>query len=327
MDCLTLTQRKLIFCCSEECKRIDPSDKEDQIKNLSKQKAEAKEHNKKCSELEADIRAKEAEIGELNTQTDDYFATIQEMKTSIETLTVENEQHILEIKDLKNENFKLSQAPTAVFQDNRDALYTKLYNDLSGVFNAKFSALEALVKRSCSSNSTNNNTVTKCATSANNNNITNNKKFNAPTSTAMHQSNAEMLPTNRRNSRKFSAITSTKATNSAGISAAAILPKTAIFVRKLSNDVSKDNLRYLHDVFDNEEEFTLGELNSKSEDYKCFKIVANNDLETSILDPKNWPIDVEIKKFQFFRHNRSNHSAILGPRIFRHKGRLNQRNY
>lgn len=328
MDCLTLTQRKLVFGCSEECIRSNPSDKEDHIKNLSRQKAETKELNKKCSELGAEIRAKEAEISKLNSQTNNYFATIQEMKISIETLTVDNEQRILEIKDLKNENSKLSQVSTAVFEDNRNVLYTKLYNDLSDVFNAKFSALEAIVKHSSSSKNTNNDTVTKSSTSANINNIyNNNKKLYVQSSTAVQQ-NVDKLPTNKRNSLNFSAITGTKVTNGAGISAATILPKTAIFVRKLANDVSKDNLlQYLHDTFGNEEQFTLEELNSKSGDYKCFKIVANNDLETALLDPENWPIDVEIKKFQSFRHNRSNQSAIFGPRIFRQRNQLNQRNY
>lgn len=329
MDCLTLSQRKLVFSCSEECMGSnlnDENNEDDQIKNLLEQRA------KECSELGAVIRAKEAEISKLNSQTNDFVATIQEMKISIETLTVDCEQHILEIKDLKNENSKLSHAtPTAVFQDDRNALYTKLYNDLSDVFNDKFSALEALVKHSCSGNNTtnnsnndNNDTVTESSISAN----FKNKKFYAQPNNAVQGSSAERLPTYRRNSLKFSAITGTKATNSAGISAAAILPKTAIFVRKLANDVSKDNLlQYLRDTFGNEEQFTLEELNSKSGDYKCFKVVAKNDLETSLLDPKNWPIDVEIKKFQSFRHNRSKQFAASGPRIFRQRNQLNQRNY
>lgn len=83
-------------------------------------------------------------------------------------------------------------------------------------------------------------------------------------------------------------------------------PQTSVLISKVSLDIdSKDLKDYLHNTFGPEERFAIEPLVVKSGEYKSFKVMTRRVLEDALLNPQNWPENIEVKKFSFFRPQQS----------------------
>lgn len=86
------------------------------------------------------------------------------------------------------------------------------------------------------------------------------------------------------------------------IKAANIVPKASIFLSRIDKEVTvADITEHLTSVFDENENFQIEEIAVRSGDYKRFEISSRPEIEKELLDPSNWPNDVIVKKFGFFR--------------------------
>lgn len=105
-------------------------------------------------------------------------------------------------------------------------------------------------------------------------------------------------------------------------------PQTSIFVSKISLEIAElDLVEYLKNNFGHEQKFTVESLEVKSGEYKAFKIMANKNLEDNLLNPNNWPENIIIKKFTFFRAHHP-HSVMPNnrqPKRFNHSNNFQPR--
>lgn len=102
-----------------------------------------------------------------------------------------------------------------------------------------------------------------------------------------------------------SVIIGSKKVNS-GISAAKIQRKTSVFVSRLDSGVSSEDLSdYLKHTFGGTEKYVIDEQLVRSGDYRSYSVEIRLDLLDSFLSPANWPQDVLVKKFRFFRSRQS----------------------
>lgn len=100
-------------------------------------------------------------------------------------------------------------------------------------------------------------------------------------------------------------------------------PQTSIFVSKISLEIADSDLvEYLKNNFGDDQKFTVETLEVKSGEYKAFKIIANKNLEENLLNPNNWPENIIIKKFTFFRA----HQPYSAGSNYRQPRRLNSNN-
>ena len=80
------------------------------------------------------------------------------------------------------------------------------------------------------------------------------------------------------------------------------LPKFTSFVSKLApGTTTEDLLDYLKSTFGESNTFKIDELKVQSQEYCSFKVETDPTLQNTILDLKNWPKGVVVKKFKFFR--------------------------
>ena len=86
------------------------------------------------------------------------------------------------------------------------------------------------------------------------------------------------------------------------ITAVITLPKFTAFVSKLApGTTTEDLLDYLKSTFGESNTFKIDELKVQSQEYCSFKVETDPTLQNTILDLKNWPKGVVVKKFKFFR--------------------------
>ena len=86
----------------------------------------------------------------------------------------------------------------------------------------------------------------------------------------------------------------------------ASIPQTSLFVSKISLEVNEtDLLEYLNKNFGPNEKFKVEKVAVKSEEYNAYKITARKELEDNLLNANNWPENISINKFTFFRPQQS----------------------
>lgn len=101
---------------------------------------------------------------------------------------------------------------------------------------------------------------------------------------------------------QYSPVMGSRKLSNSKVAAAKIVKKTSIYVGRLDMQVSKDDLlSYLRSTFGDDESFTLQEQKVRSGDYRSFRVEARLDLLDKLLCASNWPEDILVKKFRFFR--------------------------
>lgn len=79
-----------------------------------------------------------------------------------------------------------------------------------------------------------------------------------------------------------------------------------MFVSRLDSNVSSGDLgEYLRHTFGSAEKFVIDEQLVRSGDYRSYRVEIRLELLDSFLCPANWPQDVLVKKFRFFRSRQS----------------------
>lgn len=89
---------------------------------------------------------------------------------------------------------------------------------------------------------------------------------------------------------------------SPAITAASLPKKTSIFVSRLDKQVTADDLHlYLTSTFGSDHVFVVEEQTVRTGEYRAFRVQAKLELLSDLLSSSNWPENVLIKKFRFFR--------------------------
>lgn len=89
------------------------------------------------------------------------------------------------------------------------------------------------------------------------------------------------------------------------IVAAKLQKKTSVLISRLDNNVtSEDLVEYMRTTFGNTENYNIEEQKVRSGDYKSYRVEVRVELLDEILCPSNWPEDVLVKKFRFFRRTK-----------------------
>lgn len=102
--------------------------------------------------------------------------------------------------------------------------------------------------------------------------------------------------------RRSRPIVGSKKLDKAKIVAANLQKKTSVLVSRLDRGVSVEYLRdYLSSTFGDSETFVIEEQTVRSGDYKCFRVEIKLDLLDMVLNPDNWPVNIYVKRFRFFR--------------------------
>lgn len=102
--------------------------------------------------------------------------------------------------------------------------------------------------------------------------------------------------------RQHSAIVGSRKLNDPTIYAAKVQKKTSIYIGRLDKQVSEDALRsYLRSTFGDAEDFSIHEQKVRSGDYRSFRVEARLELLDDLLCSSNWPENILVKKFRFFR--------------------------
>lgn len=100
---------------------------------------------------------------------------------------------------------------------------------------------------------------------------------------------------------KTNTIVGTRRLENSRVSAAVIIPKTSIYVGKLSLDTTADDLtEYLMSHF-SDQNFVVEKLQVKSNQYSSYRVEMGAELLQTVLDPTLWPESVIVKRFRFFR--------------------------
>lgn len=82
-------------------------------------------------------------------------------------------------------------------------------------------------------------------------------------------------------------------------------PQTSIFVSRVSLEVNEEDINeYLKNTFGHDNKFITTRIDVRSGEYAAFKVCANKTLEDNLLNPYNWPEDILVKKYTFFRSQR-----------------------
>ena len=96
------------------------------------------------------------------------------------------------------------------------------------------------------------------------------------------------------------------------IKAAQVTPKAYTFLSNIDKGVALADIQdHLKTVFGVSESFKIEEVPARSEEIKSFKITSKPEIQTRLLDHNNWPSEVVVRKFGFFR---GTHSQRGGPR-------------
>lgn len=239
------------------------------------------------------------------------------------------------VRFLTQDNPNLATPPLHNTSEQK-ALYEDLLSTLSNKFEAKFkqinmeiASLKNLIKRSPSTSSVplphNNDTNNKTSSTSSTNTkdiddaITNsNSRHRKPRRAVNGERNLPSSQTNSDNRHNFTPIVGTRKVETTKLVAAKLYPKTLIQVRKLNEHVTEDDLKdYLECTFGKTEKFKIEKLTVKSGDYVSFKVEARADLLDKLLDPSNWPEEVEVK--QFFRYEEKRNPKHNSRSGFNHR--------
>lgn len=106
-------------------------------------------------------------------------------------------------------------------------------------------------------------------------------------------------------------IVGTKKIENTKLTAARLQPKTSLQVRKLDISVTEEDLYdHLKSTFGQTEQFKIEKLTVKSGDYASYRIEFRADLLEDVLNASNWPEDIEVRRFNFFRPTPKNNSLF-----------------
>lgn len=113
-----------------------------------------------------------------------------------------------------------------------------------------------------------------------------------------------VAPDAMSSSRRYAnaAVVGSRKLQNSKITAACIRRRTSIFVGRLDNQVTSEDLDlYLRSTFGKDLDYKIEEQTVRTRDYKAYRVEADLELIDELLSPSNWPENVLIKKFRFFR--------------------------
>lgn len=111
---------------------------------------------------------------------------------------------------------------------------------------------------------------------------------------------ADATGSSQRNRRRV--VTGTRKISGSKITAAVVRRKSSVFVGRLAVHVTESDLtEYLQATFGTENRFIVEKLIVRSGDYNSFRVEMDVELLDRVYCADNWPEDVVVKRFRFFR--------------------------
>lgn len=135
--------------------------------------------------------------------------------------------------------------------------------------------------------------------------VPNISRRNVSSSVNTHASSSAPVDHRQRVNRRPAVVGSRKPDGSKLV-AADVQKRTSIFVSRIDKQVSAGDLQdYLRSTFGPAENFLIEEQTVRSGDYRSYRVQARLDLLKQLLEPSNWPENVLVKRFRFFRRSRA----------------------